>query len=301
MAAMELWIIISIGAAFLQNLRSALQKSLKAELSNWGATAARFVFAAPLAAAIVVSLSIFRETPPPEPNVTFFMYGSIGAVAQISATALLLHLFSFRNFVVGTIFSKTETIQSAILGFILLSETLSGHAVLAIAVSMVGLVLLSLPENGINQRNWIDKTALLGLGSGACFAIAGVSYRAASLSLPSGDFLIRASLTLCFVTVFQALLMGVFLKLREPGQLSRLFKAWRISALAGVAGGLASLGWFAAMTLQQAVLVKAVGQIEIVFSFAASLFFFRESIRSREVAGIALISIGILLLVLLDV
>lgn len=298
---MELWIIISIGAAFLQNLRSALQKSLKAELSNWGATAARFVFAAPLAAAIVVSLSIFRETPPPEPNVTFFMYGSIGAVAQISATALLLHLFSFRNFVVGTIFSKTETIQSAILGFILLSETLSGHAVLAIAVSMVGLVLLSLPENGINQRNWIDKTALLGLGSGACFAIAGVSYRAASLSLPSGDFLIRASLTLCFVTVFQALLMGVFLKLREPGQLSRLFKAWRISALAGVAGGLASLGWFAAMTLQQAVLVKAVGQIEIVFSFAASLFFFRESIRSREVAGIALISIGILLLVLLDV
>lgn len=300
MAAMELWIIISIGAAFLQNLRSALQKSLKAELSNWGATAARFVFAAPLAAAIVIGLSAIRETAPPLPGTTFFIYGFVGAIAQISATALLLHLFSFRNFVVGTIFSKTETIQSAVLGFILLSETLSGHAVLAIAVSMIGLVLLSLPENGISQRNWIDKTALLGLGSGACFAIAGVSYRAASLSLPSGDFLIRASLTLCFVTLFQAVLMVIFLKYREPGQLRRLFKAWRISALAGIAGGLASLGWFAAMTLQQAVLVKAVGQIEIVFSFAASIFFFRESIRGREIAGIALISIGILLLVLLD-
>ncbi len=300
MATMELWIIISIGAAFLQNLRSALQKSLKAELSNWGATAARFVFAAPLAAAIVFGLSVYRETPPPAPAALFFVYGSVGALAQISATALLLHLFSFRNFVVGTIFSKTETIQSAILGFILLSETLTGDAILAIAVSMMGLLLLSLPQSGFTRRNWIDKTALLGLASGACFAIAGVSYRAASLSLPSGDFLIRASLTLCFVTLLQALLMIAFLKLREPGQLSRLFKAWRISALAGVAGGLASLGWFAAMTLQQAVLVKAVGQIEIVFSFAASVLFFRESIRTREIFGITLISLGILLLVLLD-
>lgn len=298
---MELWIIISIGAAFLQNLRSALQKSLKAELSNWGATAARFVFAAPLAATIVIGLSISREVMPPTPGATFFIYGSVGAIAQISATALLLHLFSFRNFVVGTIFSKTETIQSAVLGFILLSETLSGHAIVAIALSLIGLILLSLPQNGFTQRNWIDKTALLGLASGACFAIAGVSYRAASLSLPSGDFLIRASLTLCFVTLLQAALMSFFLKFREPGQLTRLFRAWRISALAGIAGGLASLGWFAAMTLQQAVLVKAVGQIEIVFSFVASLLFFREKIQAREIAGILLVSLGILLLVLVDI
>lgn len=301
MAPMELWIIIAIGAAFFQNLRSVLQKSLKAQLSNGSATAARFIFAAPLAAVIVVSLSVHRGASPPAPGNVFFFYGILGALAQISATALLLHLFSLRNFVVGTIFSKTETIQSVLIGFVLLSDTLSGSAILAIAISMSGLILLSLPENGFSQRSWIDKSALLGLASGACFAISGVSYRAASLSLPSGDFLIRASLTLCFVTALQALLMLAFLKLREPGQISRLFKAWRISALAGIAGCLGSLGWFAAMTLQQAALVKAVGQIEIVFSFAASLFFFRESIRGREIVGISLISLGILLLVLIDV
>ena len=46
---MELWIPVTLAAAFSQNLRNALQKTLKGRLSTWGATASRFVFAAPLA------------------------------------------------------------------------------------------------------------------------------------------------------------------------------------------------------------------------------------------------------------
>lgn len=295
---MEIWVIIAIGAAFLQNLRSVIQKSLKNQLSNWGATAARFVFAAPLALMVVVGLSVMNDAPPPTPNGIFFVYAVIGSFGQIGATALLLHLFSFRNFAVGTIFSKTETVQSAILGLIVLNETISTPSILAISLSMIGLILISLPENGLGRRNWIDRTAILGLASGACFAIAGVSYRAASLSLPHGDFLIRAAVTLACVTTFQAVIMCLFLSWKEPGQIKRLFKAWRLSGMAGITGGLASLGWFAAMTLQKAVFVKAVGQIEIVFSFAASLLFFKETIRMRETIGILLISAGILMLVL---
>lgn len=294
---MELWVIIAIAAAFLQNLRSVIQKSLKNQLSNWGATAARFVFAAPLAVIVVTVLCLARDIGPPVPTSTFFIYAIIGSFGQIAATALLLHLFSFRNFAVGTIFSKTETVQSAVLGLIVLNETISAPSIFAICVSMVGLILISLPQNGISRRNWIDKTALIGLASGACFAIAGVCYRAASLSLPDGDFLIRAAVTLAFVTTFQAVVMCAFLAWREPGQVKKLFKAWRLSGLAGLTGGLASLGWFAAMTLQKAVFVKAVGQIEIVFSFIASVMFFKEVIKLRETIGILLISAGILLLV----
>lgn len=295
---MELWVIIAIGAAFLQNLRSVIQKSLKSQLSNWGATAARFVFAAPLALMVVVGLSLLNDARPPTPNSIFFLYAGIGGLGQIAATALLLHLFSFRNFAVGTIFSKTETVQSAVLGLIVLNETISTPSIVAISLSLVGLILISLPEHGLGRRNWIDRTAILGLASGACFAIAGVSYRAASLSLPEGDFLIRAAVTLACVTAFQAIVMCLFLSWKEPGQITRLFKAWRLSSMAGVTGGLASLGWFAAMTLQKAVFVKAVGQVEIVFSFAASLLFFKETIQMRETVGIVLISAGIFLLVL---
>jgi hypothetical protein len=46
---MELWIPITIAAAFLQNLRSALQKHIKGRLSTSGAAYARFLYAWPLA------------------------------------------------------------------------------------------------------------------------------------------------------------------------------------------------------------------------------------------------------------
>jgi|TARA_B100000678_G_scaffold50734_2_gene40382 hypothetical protein len=52
---MPVWIPITFAAAFAQNLRSLLQKKLRDSLSVWGATAARFVFAAPLA--VIVALA----------------------------------------------------------------------------------------------------------------------------------------------------------------------------------------------------------------------------------------------------
>ncbi len=54
---MELWIPIAIAAAFSQNLRNALQKSLKGRLSTWGATASRFVYAAPLAVLLFIVMT----------------------------------------------------------------------------------------------------------------------------------------------------------------------------------------------------------------------------------------------------
>ena len=45
----ELWIPITIVAAFMQNLRSALQKHIKGRLSNGGAAYVRFFYAWPFA------------------------------------------------------------------------------------------------------------------------------------------------------------------------------------------------------------------------------------------------------------
>ena len=46
---MELWIPITIAAAFLQNLRSALQKHLQGKLGTRGASFVRFGYGFPLA------------------------------------------------------------------------------------------------------------------------------------------------------------------------------------------------------------------------------------------------------------
>lgn len=292
---MELWVLISIGAAFLQNVRSALQKHLKGRLSNGGATFSRFVFALPLVVIILMGM-VWDGYALPIPNGRFLGFMMLGGVAQILSTAMLVHLFGLRNFAVGTTFSKTETIQAALFGVIVLSDTISIGAIAALVVSLIGVALLSTP-NGI-RGGIFNRAALIGVASGAGFAVAGVSYRAASLSLPSGDFLIRATLTLACVLLFQTVIMAVWLRLREVGQISAVLRSWRISAWVGVAGGLASLGWFSAMTLQNAAYVKAVGQVELLFSFAVSILIFREKSNGREVGGIALVSLGILLLLL---
>ena len=59
----ELWIPITILAAFSQNLRSALQKHLKSRLSTAGATYVRFFYAVPFAFLYLFILNQFFYLP----------------------------------------------------------------------------------------------------------------------------------------------------------------------------------------------------------------------------------------------
>jgi len=181
---------------------------------------------------------------------------------------------------------------------LILGESLGFAGILAILISLIGVVLISVNPSDLRLRGFFSTPMLLGLGSGAMFGISAVSYRAASLSLESGDFLIRAALTLAFVTMLQTALMSLYLWFREPGEITRVLNRWRITVWVGVTGMLGSLGWFAAMTLQNAAYVRALGQIELIFTFAASYLIFKERSSPREILGIALVGFGILGLVL---
>lgn len=299
----ELWIPISIAAAFFQNLRSALQKYLKGQLSDAGATFVRFGFGFPVAILYVLVLHFGIGISAPEPNGTFFFFLILGGSSQVFATFLLVRLFSFRNFAVGTAYSKTEPVQAAIFGILLLGESATLGAVLGIAISTGGVILISLARSERSLNNIFKELralpALIGLASGALFGIAAVSYRGASLALDGPGFLMPAAYTLAWVTVYQTLIMLLYLRIREPLQLGAVLRNWRPASLVGVAGILGSVGWFTAMTLQKAAYVKAVGQIELIFTIVASVFFFREALNRFEYLGVALIGGGILLLVLI--
>ena len=73
---------------------------------------------------------------------------------------------------------------------------------------------------------------------------------------------------------------------------------WRRSIWVGLAGMVASAGWFTAMTLERAAYVRALGQVELLFAFAFSVFVFRERVRPMELLGAALVVAGLILLVL---
>jgi uncharacterized membrane protein len=94
------------------------------------------------------------------------------------------------------------------------------------------------------------------------------------------------------------LLMGILIALREPGQLRKVMTHWRPAMLVGISGGLASIGWFSAFTLQNATYVRALGQIELLFTFAVTLLFFREKVSLQEITGIVLITASIIVILL---
>jgi drug/metabolite transporter (DMT)-like permease len=203
---MPLWVAISLGAAFLQNLRTALQKALTPRVGVLGATYARFLFAAPWAVLLVAVLTLHEGAGLPQLRWAFAVWGLVGAVAQIGATLLLLHLFSLRNFAVGNTFAKTETVQSVLFGFLLLGDRVGALALAGMLVSFVGLVLLS-ATRGLGGGA-LNRAGAIGLACGAAFAVAGIGYRAASLSLPdSGGLLMRPAVTLAYVTLLQSVLL----------------------------------------------------------------------------------------------
>ncbi len=299
---METWILVTLAAAAVQTLRFSLQKRLKSlGLSTAGATFSRFVFAFPLAI-IAASLLIAQDgRGMPDLSLRYWLFAIAGGLGQIIATFCTVALFSERSFAVGITFTKTETVQVALFGLIMLGETVSPPGMLAIFIGLVGVVILSRPPQDIGQvrSRWLNRGIVLGLLAGGFFAISAIGYRGATMAIARDDVLLRAVLALACVTSFQASIMVVWLAWREPGQISKVLATWRATVWVGLTGVAGSLGWFVAFTLQNAAYVRSLGQVELLFSFLVSVLIFREQPSRFEVLGISLLVISIVMIVLI--
>ena len=298
---MEAWLLFSIAAAFLQNLRNSLQKSINTVLSTSGAAYTRFVFGLPLA---VLYWIILRQQYDQQLNwgVEFFGFSVVGGIAQIMAMWFLLRSFELKSFAVGTAYSKTETFQTAVFTILILGEAVTGVTFAAILISFAGVCFLSLAKLTFSPKDflfsWANKGALMGLANGVLLGISAVSYRGAALSLGGDNALLAASATLLAALIIQTIVLTVYLYNYEKGELTKVWQNRGKGALVGLASMLGSVGWFTAMTLQNAAYVRAVGQVELIFTFLTSTLIFKEKITFYEIVGTILIVGGIMVLLL---
>ncbi|SDD97540.1 DMT family transporter [Ruegeria marina] len=298
---MSLWIPVTLAAALFQTVRFMLQKSLATvKLSATGATFARFLYSAPLALAALLIATTAGGHDLPLLDLRFWLFAAIGGTAQILATICVVALFKQRNFAVGITFKKTEVIQTAIVGFVILGEGVSWGALGAILLGLAAVLVLSRAPGGSGAwwRHLTNRASQLGLGSGVLFAFSAVSYRAASLELGDIAPWFRALVTLAAVVSFQLVSMALWLWVRDRAQLAAVWAARDTAAFVGLTSLGGSFCWFFAFTLQNAAYVKALGQVELLFSLMASMLFFRETITGREIAGMGLLGLSILALVL---
>lgn len=299
---METWIFIAVAAAAFQTVRFMLQKQLSmGKLSTGGATFSRFFYSVPFITALATAYLFWIGDELPSFSPLFWAYASSGGLAQILATWCVVALFQQRNFAVGITFKKTEVLLTAFVGLVILGDRISLAGFVAILIGLIGVLILSQKPgqtDGSLITQIFNKGAGLGLLSGVLFAISAVGYRGATLEIASTDALLRSSMSLVVVTWGQTIGMALWLLWREPGEFSRVINARRTAVWMGVTGMAGSLCWFTAFTLQNAAYVFAVGQVEVVFSLAASVLFFKETISRKELGGICFITISILYLVI---
>ena len=297
----DLWIIASLAAAGFQTLRFVMQKVLAtATLTPTGATFARFLYSAPIIFVAITTYIYSSGVSLPEIGFDFWVFAAAGGLAQVIATVCVVSLFKSRNFAVGVTLMKTEVILSVVVGLVLLGDGVSWVAFGAISLGLIGVLLLSTPPevSGWGWRAMWNRSVLLGLSSGVLFAVSAVCYRGASLEIMSSDPVIRAGVTLSAVTGMQMIGMALWLRLRDVGQIASVWRAHSTAIWVGLLSLAGSFCWFFAFTLQNAAYVKAVGQVELIFSLIASMVIFSERSSARELSGMLVLTASILLLIL---
>ena len=294
------WILVTVFGAFFQNLRSSLQKKLNKDISTIASTYVRFAFALPFAA--ILFFLFFRDlniisTILIQPGFLFNVF--LASIFQIIFTFILLYLFSFSNFVVGTSLSKTEVIQVALFEYLILNEKLNKFGISGIIISTLGVILLSIKDVKLFFNNLFSKTTLIGLISGLFLALSVVYFRAAILTLDNISSNYGKAISALFIGLFiQTLILTIYLLVFEKKEFKKLYNDKYDCMLIGIGGFFASLSWFYAFTLIQASFVRAVGQIELLFSYFSSKYLFKEKVKLTEILGIIVFVVGVTILLI---
>ncbi|MFO1305202.1 MAG: DMT family transporter [Burkholderiales bacterium] len=297
-----LWIPITIFAALAQTIRNAAQRHLVAELGTLGATLVRFLYGLLFAVLWLAVTVTAMQARVPVPSLAFLGWCLAGGLAQIAGTALLLATMRERNFAVGVAYSKTEVMQVALLSFVLLGDRLTPASGIAVAAGTLGVLLLAPADRDRPIASLVEglgsKSALMGLGCGAGMAMSAVSYRAATHAAGTSSWIVDAALTVTVAQSMQTLMLGGWLWWRSRDVVTRTLRAWRASLFAGFMGAAASIAWFTAFAIQSVTYVRTLGLVEMPFSYLVSRRFFRERLTPREIAGMALIVSGVLVITL---
>ena len=313
----HIWIVIAMCAALMQAVRTAAQKTLNQRMSNLGTTYVRSIFGLPVMLGFLGYVLAQFGGGWPKMRADYLLLTAGAAAAQIFATMALIYMFKLRNFAIGTMLTKVDILMTAIIGTALFSESLSVNGVAALLVIVSGVLLMTLGRMGVEALASADGIAAQLFGKATqmallCALLFTFSYLllreallvmepAAGYSVPDGVAAMfwRGAWTVVIATLMQTVVVGGYLFLTERGVFREMRASAKIGTFIGVTSAIGSIGWYTAFAMQNASYVRAVGQIEVVFTLLIAWFYFRERMTRLELLGVALTVAGILMFRLL--
>ena len=293
---METWIVFTLLAVVMQSVRTAAQKQLINRISIQAATLVRFLFGIKFALIYLYFVWQAYEPVSFELNRKFFQSGALAGVSQILATICLIKALTLKNFAVGTALAKTEAVLTAVLGAIFFSAAHSALGYLSVVVGVTGLLVAR--NWKVSLHDFTDNQSIrYGVGAGLGFALASLWIRDASLSIDSPR-LLSAALVLAYMVILQSLICLLWIYIKEREQLNLMMKNLGACTFVGFTSVAGSVGWFTSMSLQNAALVRTLGQTEFIVSLLITYLYFGEKISAREYLGVALIAISVIILLM---
>jgi drug/metabolite transporter (DMT)-like permease len=299
-----IWIPLSVFAALMQAIRTAAQKTLNQTMSTMGTTYVRSLFGLPFIALFLAGLLYLEGGGVPSFSRVFLAFAFGGALSQALGTALLIHMFSLKSFAVGTMLTKSDILLTALVGSALFSERITAIGWIGLLVMFGGVLLMlvgklelrTLVARGDTRRfDLFGRVTQVALMCALMFTMSYLCFREATLILQPGGFLWRGTWTVLVGTGMQTIFLGAWLLIREPGVFHQLWPNRRLISFIGMTSALGSIGWFGAFALQNASYVRAVGQIESLFTLAISWGYFREKITRLELLGMMTMVVGVLM------
>jgi drug/metabolite transporter (DMT)-like permease len=289
-----MWIIITLGAATFQILRTSRQHELRSVLSTTAAGFVRYAYGAPLAVLLSIGLFVVLGRDVPQIAGNFWTPIMIGAVSQMLGTVALLQSFKVRDFAVGTVYSKAEVLIVAALGALGIEPALR-------AMGWVGAVIVTIGVAWLASRGSLtsllrragDRAALLGLLAGAGFAGAALGIRSASVALEGAPAFDRAVLTLTALLLVQTALNLAWFAFIRPSDIVATARAWRPALPVGVLSLLGSIGWAWAFTLESAAKVRTLGQVELIIAFIIGRITLGERHSRADYLASGLVLVGV--------
>ncbi|MES2626834.1 MAG: DMT family transporter [Pseudomonadota bacterium] len=291
---MELWIPFTLFAVVMQSVRMAGQKRVTQYLSVPAATLVRFLYGLPFAAVYCGFLHVHEGDSATTFHKEFFLWCSLAAVSQIIATVLFVKALQTRNFAVGTSLVKTEAFITSLIGSWFFDDPLNLNGYAAVLLGVTGVLIASKVQFKRSDAATTD-TIVYGLGAGLGFALSALWLREGILSL-AVPAIQGAAYALLFMVVLQTVLCFVWVFARQPEQLRLMRHKWLPCLFIGFTSVAGSIGWFTAMSMQNAALVRTLGQTEFLVALAITYYYFGESISRREFLGMLFVIVSVLLL-----
>ena len=294
------WVLITAIASLSQTLRSVFQKNIIEDVGVLASAYSRFIFALPFVALLAVFfLDIEEFLILKNLSVKTWFFLVTASICQILFTIILIKLFTLRSFAIGVAFSKTEVIQTTLLEIIIIGFILTSHVLLAIIIGFIGMLFMSKQKliGNVGHSRLFLQQVILGVSCGIFLGLSSVLYKVA-LDSVAIDLIYKKVIVLSFLALaIQSVIFGTYIVISdEKKNLDKLFNIWKKGLPVGFFGCSATFCWFYAFSLVDATLVRAVGQLEIVFSVLMSYIFYKERITGFELIGMSLITISILAL-----